>query len=92
MYNVRLIKVISTHDNLRTDEVVGLTHSLPEVGQPFILTGDPLSKSAHVRIIHTTPVIKMDETNSVNSGTIVFETVNSVYRLHYIKERNEYVN
>lgn len=44
MYSVRLIKVTSNHNNLRTVQIVGLTHELPEVGQPFTLLGDPLLK------------------------------------------------
>ncbi len=93
MYSVRLIKVTSNHNNLRTVQIVGLTHELPEVGQPFTLLGDPLTESAHVRIIHTTPVEKVDVIHSSeNKGRAVFETANSVYKVFFHKEKSELIN
>jgi hypothetical protein len=92
MYSVRLIKVTSNHENLRTNETVGLSHDLPEMGQPFTLLGDPLTSSAGVRVIRTTPVVKVDVIGTSMKGMAIFETENSVYKVFFFREKSEYIN
>ncbi len=41
-YKCKLIKVVSEHENLRTQEVEGITGKLPKVGERFRLLGKGL--------------------------------------------------
>jgi hypothetical protein len=80
MYLIKLKKIESTHENLRTDEINGMSHDLPEVGQSFTLIADPLERAnPHKRVVTTTPVVKVTKTGN----EMVFETANSVYSIEY---------
>lgn len=73
MYQVRLTRVASTHDHVRTPSVTGVCAHLPEVGRSFLMTAPPVDAWAAVRVVVTTEVLTV-------SGP-VFTTENSVYRL-----------
>lgn len=75
---VKLIRVKSSHQNLRTDEVDGEIDGLPEIGESITLLGVGLEFG--VRIIHTTPVVEILEKIP---GEMLFRTDNSTYRLKY---------
>lgn len=83
MLYVTLKKIESTHENLRTDDVTGVTHTLPEVGKSFFMYAKALEEG-DVRYIHTSPVqeVRMVE------DEIVFKTENSVYSLIINEEHN----
>jgi hypothetical protein len=70
---VKLTKIESTHNNVRTTEVVGELAFWPEVGDRIALLGDPLSPLADARVVITSPVQRIE-------GDL-FYTLNSIYRL-----------
>lgn len=76
---VRLHKIHSVHNNLRTNVITGATDALPTVGEDFIMTAPPLDTTAGVRYIRTTPVLSVSEDNG-----ILFSTCNSTYRLELL--------
>lgn len=79
-YIVTLVKVSSTHNNLRTTEVEGVAPELPQQGKEFQLTGAGLEYGA--RLVNTTPVVE----TTLNAENIEFRTLNSKYLLRNIKE------
>lgn len=81
MPQVKLTRLESNHQKLRTDEVVGYTHELPELNQVFQMTAPPLSEGL-VRIIHTTPVLVLER--KPDGKTYLFTTRNSKYKLEIL--------
>lgn len=75
--NVTLRKVTSSHNNLRTDEVVGQASGLPVVGARFNMTADGLEFG--IRYVSTSPVVEVFDETGV--GPIRFFTENSEYAL-----------
>jgi hypothetical protein len=73
---VRLTRVTSTHQNLRTDEVVGDAMQLPIVGRSFVMMAPPLDPTATVRMVATGPVKAL-----LADG---FTTENSHYKLEVL--------
>jgi hypothetical protein len=84
MIRGKLIKLESTHSNLRTTEVEGIAPQIPQVGESFMLVGKALDPSAgNARLIHTTPVKEIiDEM----AESFIFKTENSTYRFELMKE------
>jgi hypothetical protein len=80
---VTLKKIESNHNNLRTDEVTGITHNLPEVGERFFMYAEALEEG-DVRHIYTSPIKEVREVDN----EIVFKTENSVYSLIVDGEHN----
>ena len=78
MYKVRLTKIESNHNNLRTDTIEGCTAKLPQVREPFCMYAEPIDPDASVRFIKTTLVA---EITSPVVGEFEFKTKNSTYRL-----------
>lgn len=78
MYTVNLRKIESTHENLRTDTVVGLAPNLPQRGKQSFMYSEPLNKESDLRYIHTSIVKKVKFTEN---GSIVLWTQNSIYEL-----------
>lgn len=82
---VKLTRITSNHQNLRSDEIVG------ELVQPFclgecvILVGEAFDEEMRAnggqRMVHTTPVIEL---TSVGTDIWDFKTRNSHYRLEKI--------
>lgn len=79
---VKLTKVKSDHNNLRTDEVVGECDSLPEVGTGFSMYGEPLDSKLNVRLIRTSEITQCTLTSPIS---YLFHTLNSVYRLDILE-------
>lgn len=79
---VKLTKLMSSHKNLRTDTVEGVTLSLPVVGERFIMWGEGLEDKEATREVVTTPVLTA---TPFNNGHLIFETANSVYRVDRIQ-------
>lgn len=80
MYYVTLKKIESTHNNVCTETMHGLTPALPVVGRQFFMYSDEvLTPGTDTRFINTTTIqgVKVDEEN----GEIVFRTQNSIYTL-----------
>lgn len=80
MHHVRLTRVTSTHDRLRTDEVEGQCIGLPVIGRDFILIGKPLVEGYAFRFIQTTPVKSL----KLENGSMIFTTDNSTYKLEVL--------
>lgn len=74
----KLTKLISTHNNLRTDSMDGEYPFTPTIGRPFILIGEPLDHEFDHRMIYTSNVVSIIESSS---DSITFKTANSTYRL-----------
>ena len=89
MFKVKLKKIKSSHQNLRTDEIVGFTEfEKPVVGDFFFMTAEALtepfkSMPGGARMIHTT---KIQEVREESENIYQFETRNSVYTVEYLKE------
>ena len=75
MKQYKLTKIHSTHDNLRTNEMVGtLPYGIPEVGLCIYMEGEGLDFG--VRYIQTTYVVKIVGNE--------YHTKNSVYTLEEV--------
>lgn len=82
MIDVILTRILSTHQNVRTREVEGITNQLPEVGQIFNLVGEPLDEKTSVRVIVTSPVKEVR--HHPEEGSMEFWTENSHYGLQIL--------
>lgn len=81
-YMVRLTRVRSKHQNIRTDEVVGVTWVLPIVEHPFRMVGAPLNPNADARLVFTTRILSLE----YEDGVYIFNTANSTYQLEVLDE------
>ena len=80
-YRVRLNKIISTHENLRTSEVEGESLALPTIGEGFILIGKSLTEGANARLVVTSEIKEVEQ----DGIDYVFKTLNSTYRLEILE-------
>ncbi len=83
MYKVKLTKVRSNHNNLRTDEILGVTEKLPTKGEDFNLLGKGLEFGT--RSVRTTPVEKIEQIDN----EYLFHTRNSTYKLEVLEKLDE---
>lgn len=82
-YEVKLTKVRSNHQNLRTDVIEGACIDLPTVGKGFVLVGEGLEFGN--RLVTTTPVEKVEQMEN----EYLFHTRNSTYKLEVTNELEE---
>lgn len=77
---VKLTKIESTHNNLRTNDMIGEMICLPEVGRGIVVLNDqPLDPTVgDHRKIETSPVTEILEKSD---NMYKFKTLNSIYRL-----------
>lgn len=80
-YNVRLTKIKSNHQNLRTDVIEGVAIELPEKGKNFTLVGPPFVDGANCRVVTTTEIQSIECLDS----EYLFHTLNSSYKLEVLK-------
>ncbi len=73
-----LSKLLSTNDNLRTDEVEGEFNKIPTVGGRFEMVGEPLDKEKDVRFVSTSIIQKV---STLSDDEFDFTTMYSVYNL-----------
>ncbi len=74
---VKLTKIASTHNNLRTTEIQGTLAYPIEVGESIIIYSEALDGIPdHTRVLRTTPVLRIENT--------LYYTKNSTYRIEYI--------
>lgn len=66
-----------SNEPLRTNEVTGVAFKMPEVGCGFRLVSDPINPDAQLRLLVTSPVVRVYE----EAGLIRFDTANSTYEL-----------
>lgn len=81
MHRVRLVRLESTHNNMRTDEIIGECIALPKEGERFIMTAPPLKTPHGHREIVTTPVLHVVRGPFCH----LFKTKNSSYQLDLLK-------
>ncbi len=74
MINVKLTKLSSNANNLRTNEVIGTCTKMPEIDEPFVMYGEGIEFG--VRMVSTSLV------KEING--IVFKTLNSEYKLEVL--------
>ena len=77
----KLIKLVSSHENLRTPIVFGDFERPPSIGERFEMTSDPLDPAAAMRWIQTSPVEYFWCAEIQKSKVVCFKTENSVYAL-----------
>jgi len=80
-YRVRLVKIKSNHENLRTEVVEGLTKALPAEGKRFLVIADSIDSAASVRYVHTTEVEFVEQIGD----EYMFHTANSSYRVKVLE-------
>lgn len=74
--HVKLTKIKSSHQILRTETVVGDAAELPAVGKRFTMTSEPLDTGMDIRFIQTSAVTEVTATG--------FTTANSEYQLEVL--------
>lgn len=82
---VKLTRLSSTHENLRTTVVEGTSDALPEVGKPFKLIGEPLDPAASFRMVYTTPIQHLEVVGDVYRC----RTENSLYEIEVTRVDND---
>ena len=87
MYDCTLTQLESTHDNVRTRQIVGKCDELPTVGKMFYMTSEPLDPGYAVRLFKSSPVQDVLMTERVD--TIRFRTENSQYVLRFKEQEEE---
>lgn len=70
---VRMTRIESNHQNLRTNAVEGYLHTELKVGNPIVVTAKPLNQSFDVRAVTTTEIERIE-------GNRYF-TRNSIYEI-----------
>lgn len=70
---VRMTRIESNHENLRTPSVEGFLHTELKVGNPIVITAEPLVSWADVRCITTTDIERIE-------GNLYY-TRNSIYEV-----------
>ena len=83
-FKIRLTKLDSTHENLRTDIVEGIIHKKPELHECLEIYAKSLTLEAAERYIKTSPIMSIEYFDEVGIDTINFMTLKSRYRLEYI--------
>ena len=78
--NVKLTKLYSTHNRVRTNIIIGQCESWPAVGQSFTMTAPPLHIAYGMRVVVTTPIVELEGSERL----CVFKTHNSTYRLERV--------
>jgi hypothetical protein len=73
---IRIKKIESTHDNLRTDEVEGDALFPPQEGQRFVMYAEPIVPLASFRMVTTSRVTDVYATH--------FKTLHSTYAYEVI--------
>ena len=77
---VRLIKLESTHENLRTDVVEGTLEVPPQIGEHMLILADPIDQDADVRYIMTSEITGV----LYQPGIWHVSTKNSTYQVEEI--------
>lgn len=73
----KLTRVKSTHNNLRSDVIIGECDRPPMVGYEFYMEADPFEADGGRRYVRTTPVVSFEP--DVKISTWLFNTRNSTY-------------
>lgn len=82
-YQINLTRIKSSHEDLRTPSVLGWTSALPKIGEPFLLTAEPLDPCYALRIINTSIVQEIREDRGL------FWTKYSSYHYEILETKEE---
>lgn len=85
IYHVKFTSLKTNHNRLRTSEVVGITHALPEVGEMFFVIAKPLDefleKEGYSRMVNTSPVVSITSSDNI----YILETKSgSIYKVEVL--------
>lgn len=81
---VRLTKIASTHNNVRTDTMDGEAYNWPpKKGEDFVLIGKGLTNPNLDRVLRTTPIQEVEFLGGPTQAHQV-KTLNSTYRLEVL--------
>lgn len=81
----KLIRLASSNNNLRTNEVVGTFDSLPAEGKEFKMFAESLTPGGLFRLVATSPVSKI---LSAKDNNYLFNSHFSTYELEIITEES----
>lgn len=73
---IRMTRIESNHENLRTPFVEGILLTPLEVGEEILVAAEPLNKAFAVRYVTTTPIQRIEGN--------VYHTANSVYLIEVL--------
>ena len=83
MSKIKLTKIESSHNNVRTKETIGEAPILPEIGKSFILFGDSLEFEGGIRTIHTSTI---EEIEKITEKELIIKTLNSTYKIEILED------
>lgn len=89
MYFLTLVRVESTHNNLRTPTVTGWSYNLPEVGASFQIFNDQPLEAPEVNKSREVTTSVVREVQTLDTGDVLFKTMNSTYILENIRKLTE---
>jgi len=72
---VKLTQLASTHNNVRTKEIIGECITIPVIGQQFVMFSTPLDNTKNVRLLRTSTIKSVKKEGS----KYFFDTENSSY-------------
>lgn len=78
---VKLTKIESIHNNLRTNEVIGYCWNLPTVGERFMIWEEPKFENVVIREVITTTIKEVEQ---IYEKIWEFKTQNSTYYLELV--------
>lgn len=81
----KLIRLASSNNNLRTNEVIGIFDSLPVEGKEFKMLAESLTPGGTFRLVTTSPVSKIISSKENN---YLFNSHFSTYELEIITEES----
>lgn len=83
MFKVKLSKLSDNTNEMRTNDVVGQTFDLPEIGSTFLLFGESLENKdpSAIRLIRTS---RIEAVTTNPTGSFTFRTLNSEYKLELL--------
>ena len=84
IYKVKLTKIQSDHNNIRSNEIIGVTSFLPKMGERFQMLSEALDKShgANTRHVETSPITNIF---GINSKTLTLHTTYSIYEFEILE-------
>ena len=77
LHNVKLTQLSSSHNNVRTKEILGHCSGVPRKGKRFVMSAPPLDKSKDIRVLTTTELKSVRKDGDI----YYFKTQNSAYKL-----------
>jgi hypothetical protein len=86
MLKVKLTRIRSNHNFLRTSEIVGKTAHIPEVGEEFMLFAPPLETKIGFRTVRTTKIREC--LYDKGARKFIFQTANSLYALQVLDDKD----